>query len=678
MFAILYVLTGARRHGRLPPPASPTAASRPAPRSAATLAVARLGGDRGPGHLLGRRPPQAPRLLRPARATRTARTSTTAAAGAARCAASLHAHVGWLFIHTQRGRHDALRARPDRRPGRRASSTAPSCSGRSAGLVAAVRRSAGDRRHAARTALTGLLWGGAVRMLVLHHVTYSINSLCHFFGRRALRHRRRVAQPRLAGAALVRRGVAQQPPRVPDLGRARPAPLARSTSRRCVIRALEKTRARLGRRADRRPERQAPKPTGARRRRVARAPRPRCASALATRAPRAAVRDRALGRHRAAVDQRRGGPTFARALAAGARPRAARARPARARPRLRRGRRSRSTTSTPCSSCSTAGSRRRSTRAAQARLAAGGRCARRRLTPPPARARGRAAPARPPPQPRARRARGPPPLRRLQRVLRALPRRVDDLLVRDLLARRDDARGGAGARSSSSSAPSSALQPGRARARRRLRLGQLRAARGGASTASHVTGITLSEPQAELARERAADARASADRVDIRVADYRDLARRAASTRSPRSGWSSTSARRQIDAYARAARGACSRPGGRLLNHGIARLRHADPEAGPFSERFVFPDAAPLHLSRVLARARARGLRADARRGLRATTTRETLRALGADASTSSLDEADARWPAPSACASGASTCAPRGAASSRGFTSVYQVLAQR
>ena len=34
------------------------------------------------------------------------------------------------------------------------------------------------------TGLTGLLWGGAVRVLVLHHVTYSINSLCHFFGRR--------------------------------------------------------------------------------------------------------------------------------------------------------------------------------------------------------------------------------------------------------------------------------------------------------------------------------------------------------------------------------------------------------------------------------------------------------------------------------------------------------------
>ncbi len=29
-----------------------------------------------------------------------------------------------------------------------------------------------------------MLWGGAVRVLVLHHATYSINSLCHFFGRR--------------------------------------------------------------------------------------------------------------------------------------------------------------------------------------------------------------------------------------------------------------------------------------------------------------------------------------------------------------------------------------------------------------------------------------------------------------------------------------------------------------
>jgi stearoyl-CoA desaturase (delta-9 desaturase) len=32
--------------------------------------------------------------------------------------------------------------------------------------------------------LTGLLWGGAVRILLLHHITFSINSLCHYFGRR--------------------------------------------------------------------------------------------------------------------------------------------------------------------------------------------------------------------------------------------------------------------------------------------------------------------------------------------------------------------------------------------------------------------------------------------------------------------------------------------------------------
>jgi len=33
-------------------------------------------------------------------------------------------------------------------------------------------------------AVEALVWGGVVRVMVLHHVTYSINSLCHFFGRR--------------------------------------------------------------------------------------------------------------------------------------------------------------------------------------------------------------------------------------------------------------------------------------------------------------------------------------------------------------------------------------------------------------------------------------------------------------------------------------------------------------
>jgi cyclopropane-fatty-acyl-phospholipid synthase len=55
----------------------------------------------------------------------------------------------------------------------------------------------------------------------------------------------------------------------------------------------------------------------------------------------------------------------------------------------------------------------------------------------------------------------------------------------------------------------------------------------------------------------------------------------------------------QMDEYARRLRGAL-RPGGRLLNHGIANLRQEDPKPGDFSARYVFPDGAPQPLSRVL------------------------------------------------------------------------------
>ncbi len=33
-------------------------------------------------------------------------------------------------------------------------------------------------------AITAFLWGGLVRVFLLHHVTWSINSICHFFGRK--------------------------------------------------------------------------------------------------------------------------------------------------------------------------------------------------------------------------------------------------------------------------------------------------------------------------------------------------------------------------------------------------------------------------------------------------------------------------------------------------------------
>ncbi|MGB7587859.1 MAG: fatty acid desaturase, partial [Solirubrobacterales bacterium] len=93
-----------------------------------------------------------------------------------------HAHMGWLFIHTQRGSRD--RFAPDllNDP-----------------VIAFVDRTfllwavlgllvpfalgwvIGGTLFAAAT---GLLWGGLVRVFVLHHFTYSINSLCHVFGRR--------------------------------------------------------------------------------------------------------------------------------------------------------------------------------------------------------------------------------------------------------------------------------------------------------------------------------------------------------------------------------------------------------------------------------------------------------------------------------------------------------------
>jgi cyclopropane-fatty-acyl-phospholipid synthase len=123
-----------------------------------------------------------------------------------------------------------------------------------------------------------------------------------------------------------------------------------------------------------------------------------------------------------------------------------------------------------------------------------------------------------------------------------------------------------------------------------------------------VLGITLSEPQVAEARRRVAE-RGLEDRVEIRVADYRELEAEPFDAIAS-IGMVEHVGSAQIDLYAdRLAR--LLRPGGRLLNHGIARLRHGDPEAGAFSERYVFPDAAPLHLSRILFALERAGLATD-------------------------------------------------------------------
>jgi stearoyl-CoA desaturase (Delta-9 desaturase) len=96
-----------------------------------------------------------------------------------------HAHVGWLFIHTQRGAKrryapdllkDPVVSFVDR--------TFVIWAVAGLALPFALGVALG---HSLKTGLTALLWGGAVRVLVVHHVTYSINSLCHYFGRRSFR-----------------------------------------------------------------------------------------------------------------------------------------------------------------------------------------------------------------------------------------------------------------------------------------------------------------------------------------------------------------------------------------------------------------------------------------------------------------------------------------------------------
>jgi stearoyl-CoA desaturase (delta-9 desaturase) len=95
----------------------------------------------------------------------------------------LHAHVGWLFRHDQRGAR--ARYAPDLLADpiiRFVDRTFVLWAVAGLGLAFALGAAIGGSVAAG---LTGLLWGGAVRLFVLHHLTYSINSICHVFGRRA-------------------------------------------------------------------------------------------------------------------------------------------------------------------------------------------------------------------------------------------------------------------------------------------------------------------------------------------------------------------------------------------------------------------------------------------------------------------------------------------------------------
>jgi len=130
-----------------------------------------------------------------------------------------------------------------------------------------------------------------------------------------------------------------------------------------------------------------------------------------------------------------------------------------------------------------------------------------------------------------------------------------------------------------------------------------------------VTGITLSPSQAELAREKVAAA-GLADRIEIRVTDYRELPR-ASFDAIASIGMAEHVGESQIDRYAATLYGLL-RPGGVLLNHAIASL---DPEydslEDEFSMRYVFPDGELLLLSRTALALERAGLRIDHVEGFR-------------------------------------------------------------
>ncbi|MEV1045340.1 cyclopropane-fatty-acyl-phospholipid synthase family protein [Streptomyces sp. NPDC049916] len=131
---------------------------------------------------------------------------------------------------------------------------------------------------------------------------------------------------------------------------------------------------------------------------------------------------------------------------------------------------------------------------------------------------------------------------------------------------------------------------------------------------ARVTGITLSREQAAHARKRVAE-EGLTDRVEIRVQDYRDVLPRASGP--ARSGHTppgpydaissigmaehvgSTRYREYADALY-----ALLKPGGRLLNHQIARRPEPDEDAyrlDDFIDAYVFPDGELAPLGRTLA-----------------------------------------------------------------------------
>jgi stearoyl-CoA desaturase (Delta-9 desaturase) len=94
-----------------------------------------------------------------------------------------HAHTGWLFeTHGQADWRKYARELYEDAGMRKINRTFPLL----ALLSVVIPTVLGFVLHGftAEGALRGLVWGGLVRAFFLHHITWSINSVCHYFGRR--------------------------------------------------------------------------------------------------------------------------------------------------------------------------------------------------------------------------------------------------------------------------------------------------------------------------------------------------------------------------------------------------------------------------------------------------------------------------------------------------------------
>jgi cyclopropane-fatty-acyl-phospholipid synthase len=118
-------------------------------------------------------------------------------------------------------------------------------------------------------------------------------------------------------------------------------------------------------------------------------------------------------------------------------------------------------------------------------------------------------------------------------------------------------------------------------------------------------GITLSEEQAALARERVREAGLQ-DRIEIRVADYREV-RDGPYDKIASVGMVEHVGVAQLGTYAETI-ARLLRPGGLVLNHGIAQLFSESAGEKSLIQRYVFPDGELPRLDLVLGALQGAGL----------------------------------------------------------------------